>query len=61
MHVVYEDGFDNDTLDALSQYGHQLYHLAPENGYSAVTAISRTTDLLEAVPDGRRHGSADMY
>lgn len=61
MRIDYEDGFDNATLQSLQAIGHQLHHLPPERGFSAVTAISRVSGILEAVPDARRHGSAEVY
>lgn len=61
MRIDYEDGFDNATLEALQELGHQVHALPPETGFSAVTAISRASGILEAVPDARRHGSADVY
>jgi gamma-glutamyltranspeptidase/glutathione hydrolase/leukotriene-C4 hydrolase len=61
MRIDYEEGFDNQTLQALEKIGHLTHRLPPEKGFSAVTAISRSSGVLEAIPDARRHGSAEVY
>lgn len=61
MRIDYEEGFDNETLHALEKIGHITHRLPPERGFSAVTAISRASGILEAIADARRHGSAEVY
>lgn len=61
MQIDYEIDFDNATLRALEKFGHKTNQLPPEIGFSAVTAISMVSGKVEAVPDARRHGSAEVY
>lgn len=61
MHLDLENGYDNTTAAAFAKFGHKINLLPPERGFSAVTAISKMSGRIEAVPDARRHGSAEVY
>lgn len=61
MEVFYEDGFDQKTIDALKSFGHKTVEEKSQFGFSAVTAISRISGKVEAVPDSRRHGSFAIF
>lgn len=61
MHVFYEKHFDQKTIDALVSFGHKIAKENEELRTSAITAISRVGDEIEALPDTRREGSVAIF
>lgn len=58
MHITFEAGFDEATLDELVKRGHRLERESSTPGFSAVTGISKSRGYVEAAADARRNGSA---
>lgn len=58
MQIIYEKGFDNDTLEGLKNRGHVL---AESGGFGSMTAIGVDGDgIVTGYSDPRRPGSVEI-
>lgn len=61
MHIVHENGFDEEILEGLRKKGHDTKEDVSVVGFTAFTAISRARGYVEAVFDPRRYGSIEIH
>lgn len=61
MHIDYEANFDASILNGLQNKGHDIKNTSLQVGFSAVTAISKAHNILEAETDPRRNGSVSIF
>lgn len=61
MVIQYEFGFDEKILNGLQTKGHKTVQTMVQRGFSAVTAISKSLNVLEVSPDNRRNGSTAVF
>lgn len=60
MHIVYENGLDEDIVQGLKKVGHQMIEGPYDSGFSSVTAIGVSDGKFSPVFDPRRQGSSSV-
>lgn len=61
MQLDYEAGIDANILNGLRRRAHVIKTTNIQDQFSAVTAISKAHNILEAVADPRRNGSVAIF
>jgi len=61
MRIEYEQGFPDEFIQGLHNFGHEMFKQPADIGFASLTAIGRDKKKLVAVYDPRRLGSTSVY
>lgn len=61
MSIAFEHDYDERIVEELRKIGHDYTIAKPEDGFSAITAISRKNGVVEAKWDKRRSGRVVLF